>query len=76
MNAPHLAQSDPEHPNASLRPQDLALLRTDGLVEPRLPPMTMCGGLQAPYRVTHASAPSALLPTLSASAPQPSSAAE
>ena len=40
---------------ARLRPEDRDRLRPDGLLEPVLPPLTLCGGLEAPYLLGHAS---------------------
>ena len=34
---------------ARLQPEERHRLRPDGLMEPSLPPMTLCGGLQRPY---------------------------
>jgi len=36
---------------AMLRPQDRHRLRPDGLLEPLMPPLHFCGGLEAPYLV-------------------------
>ncbi len=47
----------PEPHSPSARPYDLE--------QPVLPPMTLCGGLQAPYRVTRAQPDLASEPTLS-----------
>jgi hypothetical protein len=41
-----------------LRPEDRERLRPDGALEPKLPPMCLCGGLEAPYLVGPASPPS------------------
>jgi hypothetical protein len=40
-----------------LRPEDRERLRPDGALEPKLPPMCLCGGLEAPYLVVPASGP-------------------
>jgi hypothetical protein len=40
-----------------LRPEDRERLRPDGALEPKLPPMCLCGGLEAPYLVAPASPP-------------------
>jgi hypothetical protein len=43
-----------------LRPEDRERLRPDGLLNPKLPPMSLCGGLEAPYLMGPASPPSEL----------------
>ncbi len=48
---------------ALLRPQDRHRLRPDGLLEPDLPPLHVCGGLEAPYLTAPASSDRDSLPT-------------
>lgn len=46
---PNLPAHELENLRAKLRPQDRHRLRPDGMVEPELPPLHLCGGLEAPY---------------------------
>lgn len=57
-----------------LRLEDRHRLRPDGLMNPALPPLHLCGGLEAPYLVLPSFEPSASPPTLSEQVPPPSSA--
>ena len=70
-----LAPAELESLRARLRPQDRDRLRPDGLLEPVLPPWTLCGGLESPYLIAPASPDSASPQTSSASDRPPSSAA-
>ena len=55
MDTPELTQSQSESLVARLGPEDQARLRPDGLLNPVLPPMTLCGGLESPYLIGNAS---------------------
>ena len=48
---------------AMLRPQVRHRLRPDGLLEPELPPLHVCGGLEAPYLIAPVSPDLDSLPT-------------
>ena len=50
-----LPLDDLERLKKRLRPQDLHRLRPDGLLNPDLPDMCLCGGLESPYLVGQAS---------------------
>ena len=50
---------------AKLPPKDRHRLRADGLLEPELAPLTLCGGLMAPYLTGRESPPSESPPTSS-----------
>jgi len=55
MDIPKLTQWQHESLADRLRPEDRARLRPDGLLNPVLPPMTLCGGVESPYLIDHAS---------------------
>ncbi len=48
---------------ASLPEKDRHRLRQDGKLEPELPPMTLCGGMESPYTVAPTSAETTSMPT-------------
>ena len=68
-----LTPEELEQLRARLSPDQAARLRPDGLLEPVMRPLHLCGGLETPYLTIPASPDSASLPT-SAEKDQPQTA--
>jgi len=74
LPAMNLPPDEFEKLKARVRPEDRHRLRPDGLLEPDLPPMHLCGGLEAPYLLSdHELSLSASQPTSSEPGQPPSS---